>query len=277
MPRTPAQVNFIERRLRAVGCNSIEEFQQRMLLQRAVAESFGDRYRAYARWQIEAASALRRNRNLNSITHPLYGTVRTSRTADMAPYVLPNEQHLFEAGPEPIPLHRQNTPQGRRALREWRAALRASQRRAPRAPVWSTHGAGLWGKGGRCDYWAAKKRGEVDGPEERAVTLLFEICDHYRANQYLATGLMAAVGNLTGRTYIVSRTGSTQEIVGGRVAYSWCIHPNEGMPPTDRVIGLKNLIEGEEALFRKTGNRSIAGQWYRPQKLPPALMHQSNL
>ncbi len=113
-----------------------------------------------------------------------------------------------------------------------------------------------WGPQGQFDFWTAHRHNLVGAPEIRAVELLTTICDEYRANQYLYTGLMPAVGNRTGRTYIVRRDlGGVKELVDGKIKYSWCIHAWEEMPPTDHVISLKNMIEGEEVEFRKTGNR----------------------
>ncbi len=272
MPRTPAQERRLAQLLQAAGCTSLEEFTERQRFGNFVARRFAeenrnlpaprnlstpqerrldwelrlagynngiadtrtamsDMTRDYARWQIQATQALRRNRNIGAITHPCFGTVRVSRAADMAPYVLPGERHLFETDIADRQVERYAD------ARERRRVVR-------------------WGTGGAHDYWTAKKLGQVEASEDRAVGLLFELCDRHRATQYLSTGLMEAVGNITGHTYLVTRNERTKEIVGGRVAFKWCIHPGEFMPPTDRVIGLKNMIEGEETLFRKTGNRS---------------------
>ncbi len=159
--------------------------------------------------------------------------------------ILPVDAHLFAAddqafGIAPYPL----------AVTNHRPLTFAQ------VPITKQPAAHRWGPQGRFDFWTARQYGLVEDPELRAVELLATICDEYRARQYLHTGLMPAIGNRTGRTYIVRRDwAGVKEIVDGKIKYSWCIHANEHMPPTDQVLALKNLIEGEEVEFRKTGNR----------------------
>jgi hypothetical protein len=114
----------------------------------------------------------------------------------------------------------------------------------------------------------------VSPPERRAVALLRQLCDPERVGRYLATGTLYARGNVTGTVFCLVRvTPKVLELDHrGKVVATWCIHANKrgwnpasygggsSVPITDEVIVLKNLIEGEEAMFRLTGNRTI----YRP-------------
>jgi hypothetical protein len=115
---------------------------------------------------------------------------------------------------------------------------------------------GLWGPVSDLDYWTARGRGLVPAQERRAVALLASVCDEPRFAAYLRTGRMAAMGNVTKRLYIVRRFGTVVELEDGRPSFSWCIGTADrsGSPPTDHVVAMKNLIEGEELFFRETGN-----------------------
>lgn len=114
-----------------------------------------------------------------------------------------------------------------------------------------------WGKGGILDYWAALAAGEVDPPEQRAMTLLSSVCDSYRFSLYCMTGCLAAIGNLTRTVYLIRRRLMTFELDDGRPVASWCISigPDANIPLTDNIVAIKALIEGEEGAFRRTGNR----------------------
>lgn len=115
----------------------------------------------------------------------------------------------------------------------------------------------------------------VSAPERRAVALLGQLCDPERVLRYLSTGMLYARGNATGTQFCLCRISPKVLELDhrGAVAATWCIHANRRgwnpeswgsgarVPVTDEVIVLKNLIEGEEAKFRLTGNRSA----YRPQ------------
>ncbi len=129
-----------------------------------------------------------------------------------------------------------------------------------------------WGKNGKLDFWTAYRQGAVEAAELRAIELLRNSCDEYRADQYLYTGLMPAIGNVTGQTYIIRRDyNGVKELVEGVIRYSWCIHAREHLPPTDRVLSLKNMIEGEEGEFRKIGNRRTV---YGEEIVETGLVHQ---
>lgn len=115
-----------------------------------------------------------------------------------------------------------------------------------------------WGKGAILDYWAALAAGEVDPPEQRAMTLLSSVCDPYRFSLYCVTGCLAAIGNLTRTVYLIRRKMETFELDDGSPVATWCISigPHANIPPTDNVVAIKALIEGEEGAFRRTGNRT---------------------
>jgi hypothetical protein len=114
----------------------------------------------------------------------------------------------------------------------------------------------------------------VSAPERRAVALLATLCDPERVGRYLATGMLYARGNVTGTVFCLVRVSPKVVELDHRgvPVATWCIHahkrgwnPNSysggtTVPITDEVITLKNLIEGEEAVFRLTGNRTA----YRP-------------
>lgn len=113
----------------------------------------------------------------------------------------------------------------------------------------------LWGP--RMDYWTALKNNLVSEAEQRAVGLLSEVCDKERFNIYLATGNLPCLGNVTKRTYMLKRIGGADYINNGRVVTKYCILIEDtNIPPTDGVIVLKGLIEGEEQTFLK-----IAKTW----------------
>ncbi len=115
-----------------------------------------------------------------------------------------------------------------------------------------------WGKGAILDYWSALAAGEVDPPEQRAMTLLSSVCDPYRFSLYCMTGCLAAIGNLTRTVYLIQRRFGILELDDGSLVASWCISigPHANIPPTDNVVAIKALIEGEEGAFRRTGNRT---------------------
>lgn len=117
---------------------------------------------------------------------------------------------------------------------------------------------GGWGDGARHDYWTALAAGQVDVPERRAMELLEFVCDPYRFSIYCHTGEMPARGNLTGTIFLVRRRGRVGELEDGVEIASWCISigPHAGVPGTDNVVVLKAMLEGEEAEFRRIGNRS---------------------
>jgi hypothetical protein len=118
---------------------------------------------------------------------------------------------------------------------------------------------GRWGNSFDLDFWTAAACGEVDGPEMRAVDLLRHTTDEERFGYYCQTGMLPAMGNITGRIYLLQRGGSALELEDGRIVASWCIsigpHATD-IPGTDQVVVLRNMIEGEELDFLDIGNRS---------------------
>lgn len=118
---------------------------------------------------------------------------------------------------------------------------------------------GRWGNSFDLDFWTAAACGEVDGPEMRAVDLLRHTTDEERFGYYCATGMLPAMGNVTGRIYLVQRGGGALELDDGLIVASWCIsigpHATE-IPGTDQVVVLRNMIEGEELDFLEIGNRN---------------------
>lgn len=115
---------------------------------------------------------------------------------------------------------------------------------------------GRWGKERKDDFWTALAKGEVDTAELRAMELLESVCDSYRFHLYCMTGEMPAVGNVTGTTFMLAKSGGVVELDDGRVVKHWCISigPHIQVPGTDNVVILKGMIEGEELEFRRIGN-----------------------
>jgi hypothetical protein len=125
-------------------------------------------------------------------------------------------------------------------------------------------GIGRWGEGHSLDFWTALERGEVDDAEIRAVDLLRRTTDPFRFAYYCQTAMLPAMGNVTGRIYMLERGGSALELEDSRIVASWCISigpHNERIPGTDQVVVLRNYVEGEEIEFMRIGNRIT---WYRP-------------
>lgn len=123
---------------------------------------------------------------------------------------------------------------------------------------------GRWGRNGDLDFWTADARGEVDAAEARAVELLWRTTDPWRFGYYCQTGMLPAMGNVTGRLYMIERGGAALEVDDGRPVGSWCIsigpHRTD-IPGTDHVVVLRNFVEGEELFFLAEGNRSPVFDW----------------
>ena len=116
----------------------------------------------------------------------------------------------------------------------------------------------LWGKSGTLDYPTALAKGEVPGPEQRAMGLLKRHCDEYRYSLYCMTGQLPALGNVTRRIYLVLKSGGLLELVDGQPVAWWCfsIGPFDGtLPDTDHVSVVHSLVEGEEVAFMHVGDR----------------------
>jgi len=136
-----------------------------------------------------------------------------------------------------------------------------------------------WGDRAQYSYWTALAVGQVDVPERRAMELLESVCDPYRFAIYCHTGDMPARGNLTGTIFLIRRRGRVGELEDGVEVASWCISigPHFGVPGTDNVVVLKAMLEGEEAEFRRIGNRSPHGPWYHgPGKRPRSTENVTN-
>lgn len=113
----------------------------------------------------------------------------------------------------------------------------------------------LWGRG--TDFWTALEDGLVPQPEQRAVHLLSELCDPERVAIYCMSGCLPAMGNLSRNTYLVKKTGGADLIENGYIRCFYCISIDDAnVPRTDSVLTIKNMIEGEEAMFLK-----IARKW----------------
>jgi hypothetical protein len=116
----------------------------------------------------------------------------------------------------------------------------------------------LWGKSGTLDYPTALAKGEVPGPEQRAMGLLRRVCDEYRYSLYCMTGQLPVLGSVTRRLYLALKAGGLLEIVDGRAVAWWCfsIGPFDStIPDTDHVIVVRAMVEGEEVAFMRTGDR----------------------
>lgn len=116
----------------------------------------------------------------------------------------------------------------------------------------------LWGPGRAVPFPQAAAAGLVDPGEARAVELLRSISDPERFGAYLWTGAYPAMGNLTRHVYLVRRFYRVLELEDGEPLADWCsnLSPWEMVtyPETDRIIALKNMIEGEELAFRQVAN-----------------------
>lgn len=121
----------------------------------------------------------------------------------------------------------------------------------------------MWGEFNDLSFWEAIRREpqHVPANERRAVLLMATMCDPERVAFYLQRGVFFARGNVTGRTFCLQHNRGhsigVKELEDGRPRASWCIQPGDpSVPNTDHLLTVKNLIEGEEMLFRQIGNRS---------------------
>jgi hypothetical protein len=131
-------------------------------------------------------------------------------------------------------------------------------------------GIGRWGEGHSLDFWTALERGEVDAAEIRAVDLLRRTTDPFRFAYYCQTATLPAMGNITGRIYMLERGGSAVELEDTHPVASWCISigPHSmAIPGTDQVVVLRNFVEGEELEFMRIGNRSRYFDFYADELL----------
>lgn len=121
----------------------------------------------------------------------------------------------------------------------------------------------LWGKDQNLDFWTARAAGLVAEPEQRAVSLLAKHSDERRFSLYCRTGQMAAMGNMTKRIYLIRRFAGVLELNDGHPKASWCMNGGgrHRLPETDHVVAMKLMIEGEEYVFRTTGNPSPAHRY----------------
>lgn len=116
----------------------------------------------------------------------------------------------------------------------------------------------LWGTGKGLDFWSARAAGQVPVEEQRAMQLLAKTTDERRFQIYCRTGAMPALGNMTKRLYLIRRHATILELEDGQAKTSWCMNGGNrySLPETDHVVVMKALIEGEEYVFRTTGNPS---------------------
>lgn len=121
----------------------------------------------------------------------------------------------------------------------------------------------LWGPNKNLDFWTARSAGHVPAPEQRAVALLAKHSEERRFSIYCRTGQMAAMGNMTRRIYLIRRFAGVLELVDGHPQSSWCMNGGgrNRLPETDHVVAMKLMIEGEEYVFRTTGNPTPAARW----------------
>lgn len=121
----------------------------------------------------------------------------------------------------------------------------------------------LWGPNKNLDFWTARLAGHVPAPEQRAVSLLAKHSEERRFSLYCRTGQMAAMGNMTRRIYLIRRFAGVLELVDGQPRSSWCMNGGgrHRLPETDHVVAMKLMIEGEEYIFRTTGNPTPAARW----------------
>jgi hypothetical protein len=127
----------------------------------------------------------------------------------------------------------------------------------------------LWGFDGTLDFWTALKRGEVDGPEKKAVNLLRRVCDLERFTLYCQTGQLPVMGNVTKRTYLALKAGGALELDDGEPVAWWCfsIGPYApDIPDTDHVVSVRTILEGEELAMFQTGDRHPGGYHFMKHK-----------
>lgn len=101
----------------------------------------------------------------------------------------------------------------------------------------------------------------VPESEARAVELLSSMLDSQRFGLYLATGLIYVRGNVTGLTYRIEHDyghgAGVFEMLDGRDVAYWCSMPAaKDEPPTDHVVTVRAMLEGEELRFREIANRN---------------------
>ena len=117
-----------------------------------------------------------------------------------------------------------------------------------------------WGWDRNLTYWDAVRAGAVDPAERRAVALLASVIDEDRFGMYCVSGELPSMGNVTGRAYVVRRMAMAVETVDGTPVACWCAETEDHFlaPPTDRVVAIRSLIEGEETAFRHVANQMAA-------------------
>lgn len=91
--------------------------------------------------------------------------------------------------------------------------------------------------------------------EQNAANTLREMISERDFRKYLKYGFILVQG-ASGRTYQIFRTSSHTKVrESGKVVEEICVRLRDfGMPPTDRVIAVKTLIEADEGAFRSLGN-----------------------
>lgn len=132
----------------------------------------------------------------------------------------------------------------------------------------------LWGADKSLDFWSARAAGQVPVEEQRAMQLLSKTTDERRFQIYCRTGAMPALGSMTKRLYMIRRHATILELQDGQPRMSWCMNGGNryALPETDHVVVMKALIEGEEYVFRTTGNPS---PFYHHQGAPKTVYESS--
>lgn len=127
----------------------------------------------------------------------------------------------------------------------------------------------LWGASGDLDYWSALARGEVVGPEQKAVDLLRRVVDPARFHLYCMTGQLPIMGNVTRRCYFALKSGGALEMEDGVPVAWWCFSVGPyapDIPDTDQVLSVRMIVEGEELSMFTTGDRHPRGYHFEKNK-----------
>jgi hypothetical protein len=127
----------------------------------------------------------------------------------------------------------------------------------------------LWGASGDLDYWSALARGEVAGPEQKAVDLLRRVVDPERFHLYCMTGQLPIMGNVTKRSYFALKSGGALEMEDGAAVAWWCFSVGPyapDIPDTDQVLSVRMIVEGEELSMFTTGDRHPRGYHFEKNR-----------
>ena len=103
-----------------------------------------------------------------------------------------------------------------------------------------------------------KPVGRVNGPEQAALETLRESLTEDQFRRYIKTGFLSVTGR-SGRTYQIPRgSGISPHVIvwerGKKIAEICSYILDRKMPPTDRVIAFKTIIEADEQEMWRRGN-----------------------